>query len=435
MATNLGLTTPSVGSYWYNAGSTVSITAIALSAVAVMRCVFNGWTGTGSGSYTGTNNPVSVTMNGPVTEKASWTVQYQVTFKQTGLDSSADSRTVLTVGSTTYAYNALPINVWVNSGTAFSWSSPVSGGSGKQFVLTGSSGLASPISNSGTATGTYKIQYQLTVSSAHDTPSPASGTWFDSGTRVTESVKSPADQSGGTRYRCTGWNSGTGSVPGTGSTTSATFQITLPSSIMWNWIAQYQIIFDASSNVKTGSTAHTVTVNSVDQTAPYTTWMDGGAQATFAYKSPIQSSVSSNTRYSWISTSGLSQTLQSNTFTVSVPGTIIGTYKTQYKVTFAQSGIANEFTGAALKIDSTTYTSSNLPVSLWWDQNSQHTFQYLSPLVGITHKYTLSSTTGTSSVGMTTSQNGVTTITVTGSGTIIGNYTKTNKQAPSQSEE
>ena len=34
--------------------------------------LFNGWSGTGSGSYTGTNNPATVTMNGPITETANY---------------------------------------------------------------------------------------------------------------------------------------------------------------------------------------------------------------------------------------------------------------------------------------------------------------------------------------------------------------------------
>jgi hypothetical protein len=80
-----------------------------------------------------------------------------------------------------------------------------------------------------------------------------------------------------------------------------------------------------------------------------------------------------------------------------------------------------------IKIDGTSYAQSNFPVALWWDQNSQHTFQYLSPLVGKTFKYTLSSTSGTNSVGITTTQNGVTTISVTGAGTITGAYGKTKK--------
>jgi flagellar biosynthesis/type III secretory pathway M-ring protein FliF/YscJ len=34
--------------------------------------VFAGWTGVGEGSYTGTGNVQSVTMNNPITETASW---------------------------------------------------------------------------------------------------------------------------------------------------------------------------------------------------------------------------------------------------------------------------------------------------------------------------------------------------------------------------
>jgi len=79
------------------------------------------------------------------------------------------------------------------------------------------------------------------------------------------------------------------------------------------------------------------------------------------------------------------------------------------------------------QFDGISYTRSNLPMSLWWDQGSQHTFQYLSPLTGTTYKYTLSSTTGASSVGNINTQNGVTTVTVTGSGTITGSYAKTKK--------
>ncbi len=35
-----------------------------------MRCAFNGWEGTGAGSYTGVSNPTTITMVGPITEVA-----------------------------------------------------------------------------------------------------------------------------------------------------------------------------------------------------------------------------------------------------------------------------------------------------------------------------------------------------------------------------
>jgi hypothetical protein len=54
---------------WYDAGSIVTITATPDSGYS-----FQKWSGTGSGSYTGTANPRNITINGPVTESASFVV-------------------------------------------------------------------------------------------------------------------------------------------------------------------------------------------------------------------------------------------------------------------------------------------------------------------------------------------------------------------------
>ncbi len=113
-------------------------------------------------SVTGSTSPITV--SGASTLTGNYLTQYKVTFTQTGISGSAGSNTVLTVGATNYAYNTLPSNVYVDNGTTFSWISTVSGGTGIQFALTGSSGLASPIVASGTATATYQIQYQVTFS-------------------------------------------------------------------------------------------------------------------------------------------------------------------------------------------------------------------------------------------------------------------------------
>ena len=86
--------------------------------------------------------------------------QYQVSFTQTGIDGSAGSNTVLTLNSINYAYDALPSNLWVDIGVSFSWTSPVAGGSEKQFVQTGSSG-ATPITSGGTYSASYQTQFDL----------------------------------------------------------------------------------------------------------------------------------------------------------------------------------------------------------------------------------------------------------------------------------
>jgi len=56
-----GTVTPASG--WFNAGSNVTI-----KAKVNHGFTFAGWVGSGTGSYTGPNNPRSITINGPITE-------------------------------------------------------------------------------------------------------------------------------------------------------------------------------------------------------------------------------------------------------------------------------------------------------------------------------------------------------------------------------
>src|SRR5208283_3282430 len=79
MAANFGTTSPTSGS-WYNSGSSATIYATSPSVGNGERYTWNGWTGAGSGSYSGAgNNSALVAMNGAVTETASWTHQYSLT--------------------------------------------------------------------------------------------------------------------------------------------------------------------------------------------------------------------------------------------------------------------------------------------------------------------------------------------------------------------
>ena len=61
--------TVSPASGFFNGGQSVNISATPNSNFA-----FSGWTGTGTGSFTGATNPVAVTMNGPITETAAFTL-------------------------------------------------------------------------------------------------------------------------------------------------------------------------------------------------------------------------------------------------------------------------------------------------------------------------------------------------------------------------
>ncbi len=83
-----GTVTPPSG--WRNAGEQVQIQATANS-----NYHFTGWTGTGSISYTGGNNPATITMNGPIGETGNFIINtgVTVTTSPAGLSITVDGTT------------------------------------------------------------------------------------------------------------------------------------------------------------------------------------------------------------------------------------------------------------------------------------------------------------------------------------------------------
>lgn len=62
----------SPGSLWTNSGAVVNVSATAANGYSFLN-----WTGSGSGAYSGNNNAALVTMNGPISQTASFTTQVQ----------------------------------------------------------------------------------------------------------------------------------------------------------------------------------------------------------------------------------------------------------------------------------------------------------------------------------------------------------------------
>ena len=120
-------------------------------------------------------------------------------------------------------------------------------------------------------------------------------------------------------------------------------------------------------------------------------------------------------RYTWNSTSGLS-TLQAVHITVSDPGTVTGNYRTQWYITFSQTGVGSDFSGTVVTIDGANRDRSS--VWFWWYDQSIHSFAFQSPLVAAPNvkQYRWNATTG-----LSTNQ-GDSSFQVTQSGSITGNY-------------
>jgi hypothetical protein len=200
---------------WKNNGDTVSITATPTNNNQV-NYSFSGWTGRGNGSYSGTNNPASITMNGPVTETATFTQNpVQVTVQTNPAGRS------FTVDGTSYT-TAQTFSWQPGSSHTVSTTSPQSGGTGARYVWSSWTGgraishTVAPTTNR-TYTATFTTQYYLTMThGTGGTVIPASG-WKNSGATVSITA-TPA-----TGYSFNNWRgTGTGSFSGTTNPASIT---------------------------------------------------------------------------------------------------------------------------------------------------------------------------------------------------------------------
>jgi hypothetical protein len=203
---------PSSTNGYYNSGASVSLTANPSTGYQ-----FAGWVGTGSGSYTGNNNPASITMNGPVTETASFVPTCSITL--------ASNPAGLTVQLDGTSYSApQTLSVTCSSSHTIGTTTPQAGGTGTQYVWSSwsdngaiSHSVTAPASGSSTYTASFITQYYLTMNAGSGgTVSPASA-WYNSGQGVSISATP------NTNYTFGGWSGGgTGSYSGSNNPASVT---------------------------------------------------------------------------------------------------------------------------------------------------------------------------------------------------------------------
>ena len=197
MSANYGTVSPSSG--LYNESQTIQIKATepVVTNPAQERYIFQGWQGSGVGSYTGPSNPSTVTIGSSITEQAVWEHQYYLIV-------SSPNGTVGGAG-------------WYDNGTsayASLSSTTVAGATGTQYVFTGwngdASGNGSPsnaivMNGPKTATANWQTQYYLTVNSIHGTTG-GSG-WYNSGANAAASLTSlTVAGATGTQYVFTNWS-------------------------------------------------------------------------------------------------------------------------------------------------------------------------------------------------------------------------------------
>jgi hypothetical protein len=222
--TDSGTTTPTIGSSWYDTGIPVSI-----STTAGQGYSFSLWTGSGQGSYTGTSQTASITMNGPITETATFTQipppqTYDYTVTVSGLGPNIYTYIYLDGGSQQTLYNG---GSYTYSGLGGAHTITVlqyttyGAPQGTRYHATPYSVL---MSSSGARTFTYHTEYQLTIQVSplgSGSTSPESGNWHDSGAGISISA------SPGNGYVFQSW-SGSGASSYSGSNNPASVTINEP---------------------------------------------------------------------------------------------------------------------------------------------------------------------------------------------------------------
>lgn len=270
-------------------------------------------------------------------------VEYTATVSITITSSPATGSGYVTVDST--AYNTPQTFSWTPGSThtlSASSTRDIVAGQSRYAYSSWSDGGAqthtyTTPSSAATVTANFHTEYYFSVSSSYDSPTGAG--WYDGGSSVSSTVTRPVSGGTGIQYETTGWT-GTGSLSsgGTaGSSSTGAFTINAYTTCTWNWKTQYQVAI-TSSGIGSDSSGTVATLNGQAKTQaqlPYSNWFDSGYSLPYAFSSPV--SAGTGKQYAWASTSGLGQTLQSSTFTVSGTGTITGTYIAQYAKTLQES--------------------------------------------------------------------------------------------------
>ncbi|MGD9781670.1 MAG: MBG domain-containing protein [Kiritimatiellia bacterium] len=233
-----GTPTPATGTIWHVQGAWIdaSVDASVLSADMATQHVCVGWSGTGSVPEQGASNAVSFTVTNNSTLVWNWITEYDLTINP-DINGSVDLPNGWYVASTNLSITATPADGYEFAG----WTGD---------VVTNANPLNLTMDRAYNLTPTFtQITNSLTVDSLYGTPTPDTGTtwhvqgaWIDA--LVDAAVLSP-DMA--TQHVCVGW-SGTGSVPEQGASNAVSFTITNHSTLVWNWITEYDLTINPDIN-------------------------------------------------------------------------------------------------------------------------------------------------------------------------------------------
>jgi len=436
----ISLTSPSAQSVTFSQFSSNSYSAYFDAGSTVSGTFANPLASTTSGKqYALTSgSPFSFSsLSAAQTATGTYKAQWLVTITLSGVSTDVNGSTQVVSltspsGSVTFSqFSSNSYSQYFDAGSTVSgtFANPLaSTTAGKQYALTSGSPFSfSSLSAPQTATGTYKAQWLVTITLSGvstdvngstqvvSLTSPSGSVtfsqfssnsysqYFDAGSTVSGTFADPlASTTAGKRYALTSGS------PFSFSSLSA------PQTATGTYKEQYQVTF-AQSGIG-GDTATnqvlSLTVNGGSPTAysastlPPATWYDANTVLTYTYSPTVATSPASGKQYALTSTS------PSSPYTVTAAQTITGTYKTQWWIAFAQSGLSSDATGTVVTVGASAKAYGDLPFSGWFDDGSTLNYAYSSPVTSTTSgkRYALTTPAPTPASGFTVGSS----ITITG---------------------
>jgi hypothetical protein len=239
---------PVTGGFYFDEGTVVTISTNATVddlVDASHRWRFNGWTGLGTGSYTGPNRDDTVTMGNPITQTVAWEDQYSLTITTVYGTPGATTNYFEMVSANLYWYDKnviadfwvpTPVDIATGERAAFDAWSGDSTQTTNRTTLAMSGGMA--------VTANWHLEYEVTI--ATDQGTPPAPVWVEEGTTHTITAQETYDPDTGdhTRERFDGWTADTESLNNggyQGEALSQVLTVTGPITETMNWVTQYEV--------------------------------------------------------------------------------------------------------------------------------------------------------------------------------------------------
>ncbi len=238
VASPFGGPRPPVGTHRYAYGSTVTLDVTnSPFTQGTTRYMGAGWAGSGSVPAAGaTTNTGPLRLTNDSTIAWLWQTQYWVGIQTVGIGGVTPASGWYPAG-TNLVLVAAPTNRFL-------------GWSGVPATVSNLNPLALAVTQSWSVTAMMVTDAAVRVTVRSDysaTTPPVGDTWLDYGTNQVFNVATPLTW-GATQFVCAGWTGGSGSLPATGTNTTAAFTLFEESGLAWNWSTQYLLTATAGSN-------------------------------------------------------------------------------------------------------------------------------------------------------------------------------------------